>query len=74
MVIVIGNGFSDMNSNPGRNYWCSHCADTLGKGKNLSIFPMSKILRQTGLFGLSMDAVLGEGKLWIQAYKTPLKN
>ena len=38
MVIVVGNGHDDMNSNPGRDC-ISHSTNTLGKGMNPIILP-----------------------------------
>ena len=39
MVIVVGNGHGDTNSNPGRDWLISHSINTLGKGMNPIILP-----------------------------------
>ena len=54
----------------------SHSTNTLGKGMNPIILPPTtgKIVGRTRFFSLGEATSLGEGKLWIQTCKTPLKN
>ena len=61
MVIVVGNGYGDTSSNPGRDF--SHCTNTLGKVWIQLLLPpaMGKIVGQTRFFGLGEATSLGEG-------------
>ena len=65
MVIVVGNGHGNTNSNLDETDCISHCTNTLEKGMNPIILPpaMGKIVGQTRFFSLGEATSLGEGKL-----------
>ena len=75
MVIVVGNGLNERNSNPGPDFCISYCALTLGKGTHLTILPstIGKLSGRLHSLNLVWQPVKKE-KILIQTCKTPLIN
>ena len=66
MVIIVGNGYGNMSSNPGQSglfFFFSHSSNTLWKGMNPIILPPA-MGKQTDFLGLGRATSLGEGKLF----------